>query len=276
MAKTMWPGPGAWAVAMLLGAAAWAQDASDVPAELPPESYEGRQYVDSRGCAFIRAGIDGTTSWVPRVTRSREHICGQTPSLSGAPEPQADPQPERIARAETIAPPEPRTEVAAATPPARERRARPAPEIVRPVPEPARYTPRPAPPPRPMVLPAEASACAGGPAGGYEVRCGAASAPATTVVVQGRSDPVRGEAVRDLPGGTRILPLHVYHKRDDQVVRIPEGHRRAWDDDRLNRNRANQSLDGFYATQQIWTNTVPRRALGGRPPQVKDPVVYYR
>ena len=54
-----------------------------VPAEFPPESYAGRQYVDSKGCVFIRAGVDGATTWVPRVSRSRQLICGFQPSLPG-------------------------------------------------------------------------------------------------------------------------------------------------------------------------------------------------
>jgi len=52
------------------------------PAEFPPASFTANQYVDSRGCVYIRAGISGNTTWVPRVARNRTAVCGFEPSLS--------------------------------------------------------------------------------------------------------------------------------------------------------------------------------------------------
>ncbi len=50
------------------------------PAELPPPEYRGQQYVDSKGCLFMRAGPPGQTIWIPRVTRDGTPLCGNPPS----------------------------------------------------------------------------------------------------------------------------------------------------------------------------------------------------
>ena len=53
-----------------------------VPAEFPPASFTGNQFVDSQGCAFIRAGISGVDRWVPRVDRARNQLCHFQPTFA--------------------------------------------------------------------------------------------------------------------------------------------------------------------------------------------------
>ena len=50
------------------------------PAELPPADYAGLQYVDSKGCMFVRAGTAAEVLWVPRVSREGTPVCGNPPS----------------------------------------------------------------------------------------------------------------------------------------------------------------------------------------------------
>lgn len=70
---------------------------SFLPAEFPPADFEGNQYVDSNGCAFIRAGISGVTNWVPRMNRAREPLCGFQPTFASAtPQPEPQPAPEPV------------------------------------------------------------------------------------------------------------------------------------------------------------------------------------
>ncbi|WP_299296493.1 SPOR domain-containing protein [uncultured Tateyamaria sp.] len=121
---------------------------AQAPAEFPPASFKGSQYVDSKGCVFIRAGIDGNVTWVPRVNRQRQLVCGQSPSLSANAAAAVRTQPAQTARNVeqiTVAPP-------AATPAPAPRAAAPA--ATRPAPTAAPKSPtvtaaRPAPAPAP-------------------------------------------------------------------------------------------------------------------------------
>lgn len=54
------------------------------PAEAPPSGFTGTQYVDSRGCVFSRASLNGQQVWVPRVTSQRKPVCGYQPSFAQA------------------------------------------------------------------------------------------------------------------------------------------------------------------------------------------------
>lgn len=95
-------------VASVLPAGAQAQTrrASLVPAEAPPAEFSDAQYVDSRGCVFVRAGSNGQTTWFPRFGDDRQPLCGYEPSLGGAarlPGGQAA-RPEPVAAAEPEAP----------------------------------------------------------------------------------------------------------------------------------------------------------------------------
>ncbi|GHA54728.1 hypothetical protein GCM10008927_20660 [Amylibacter ulvae] len=45
------------------------------PANTPPDTYGGLQFVDSKGCVFVRSGYAGKVTWVPRVDRKRRQLC---------------------------------------------------------------------------------------------------------------------------------------------------------------------------------------------------------
>jgi len=78
------------------------------PAEVPPASYKGDVYVDSRGCVYARATIGTIVNWVPRLSRDRKSvICGLTPTAQVAglalPRPPAPPAPPAMAPVATAA-----------------------------------------------------------------------------------------------------------------------------------------------------------------------------
>ena len=67
------------AVTWVMAGAATAQTETSggPPQPAPPAGFDGQEYVDDRGCIYIRAGVGDETTWVPRVNRNRQPLCGQ-------------------------------------------------------------------------------------------------------------------------------------------------------------------------------------------------------
>ncbi len=228
--------------AAVLGAqSVQAQGIQDIrpPAETPPASYTAGQYVDSRGCAYIRAGR-GVTTWVPRVTRSRTHLCGLQPSVVRQSRPaQVEEAPIQVRRV-----------------PVQPRAVQPQPRVVTaPVPV------QPAPRAQPVVTQsARSSACPSASASsqpyintGPGVRCGpqqwtsnnrvtqttTSSGQAQAVVVQQQRP---ATVISDKKPVKQHPPAWVGPNPNDRVVSArrqdpPAGYREVWTDDRLNTRR---------------------------------------
>lgn len=263
---------------------AQAQIKKAVPAEFPPASYSGRQYVDSNGCVFIRAGVDGAVNWVPRVTRGRQQVCGMQPTLSGS----------QVAAAQAPRATAPVTQPATTT--AKVVR-KPAPTtttttIYRSAPPPKPVAPKPAKAPvvatvaKPAAKPRRVveTNCANlspmsrqyiNSTNRYTIRCGPQSAPhvkqratasANATVYRTGAVPANVSATYrtgTYVGATRVAPKHVYanQKASTEGVYVPEGYVSVWEDDRLNTRRAHQTFAGKAQMEQRWTKTTPRRLI---------------
>ncbi|MFK7754543.1 MAG: SPOR domain-containing protein [Sedimentitalea sp.] len=280
-------------------ASAQALSNANPPAEFPPASYSGRQYVDSKGCVYIRAGVNGNVSWVPRVTRKRQQVCGAQPTFSqpqqaqAAPaRPAAEPEEIRIEPAQTATAPAAVTTPAASPTPKRVRRtpsAGPEATVFR-GPDPVvAATPKPAPKPRRVAAPRPAPVAAPQVIQPTPVivKPTPQPTPQPRVVQVAEANPVNdqtrvlrrhvfenrlgSEGVRVLPGyrsvweDGRLNPRRAERTLAPSVAearpQVPNGFRAAWDDERLSYRRGVRTAAGDAQTDQLWTRELPRRQV---------------
>ena len=257
---------------------AQAQSTADIggPRELPPPGFSGQQYVDSRGCVFLRAGLAGRVNWVPRVDRERRPMCGYPPTMGGGTRQMAAaPAPAPVVR------PAPQVRTAAAEPPAASY-----------VPAPVTNVRRPAAvaPVAPAPMPAAPAAVAAAPQiGGTRIACTrAAPVPQRlrltnggTVLVCTRGDgTLEGLRAPIFPPGSpvgaaleapgRVVPLGQPSGVGDgragaRVVNhaapVPKGYKLAWEDDRLNPLRGVGTAQGQAAQDLVWTRDIPAETV---------------
>ena len=218
------------------------------PANLPPAGFTGQQFVDARGCVFLKAGFGNGTNWVPRVDRTHKPLCGFPPSFGAqvAAAVQADMAPDPVAAApvKAAAPqpsPQPPPTVVAVAP------AKPV-AAATPV---RSQTAAPSPAPAPTVYAAAQPAAAAVPAprgGGF-----LAALFGTRHTTNAPGAPPAPQ-IASAAAPVAIAPLRV---ASNAIPTPPKGYKLAWKDGRLNPLRGIGTPAGQAAQDQIWTRDVP-------------------
>ena len=173
-------------------------NASDGPANLPPSGYIGTEFVDNRGCIYIRAGSISNPTWVPRVTRDRKQVCGRKPSFN-----------KNISGVASVST-------------------------------------------RPSVKP--------------KADFSPLRTVASTSLSEVQTSPNGLQKLSTLPATQQVAASFtstIVVRKGVGLATIPQGFRPAWDDDRLNLYRGIPKMQGILASEQVWTQDVPRKLRTG-------------
>lgn len=277
-------------VAVLLGAtSALAQSVASVggPAEMPPAGFKGQQFVDSRGCVYLKAGLAGQVNWVLRVGHDRKPMCNKTPTFGAKPVIE-------VATAAEMAAPAQVAEVQIAPAPRAVTVATTAPQGSTPLVAPSLVGILDVPAARPQTRVSGGYETTGSGTGNRRIGC-FTSAPVaervklrnggTAVVcttgdgtLTGWRPPIYadgagvGASLSDPPVGFVAGNSHGTHSYGSNAQTggyasadagtatapvVPEGYKLAWDDDRLNPKRGKGTAQGWAAQDQVWTRDVP-------------------
>lgn len=236
------------------------------PAEVPPASFEGDMYVDSRGCVFLRAGYGGSVNWVPRVTADRKLLCGYSPTVIAAPDPSPAPAPTVVGKPmETVAtltteptisaePEKPAADASKYLPAPVARQVAAAPKAAKK--RKAAATPRRVAQPGAQIRPGQIGCHPSAP-----VPQRFATPDGGTYVLCTRGDgTLEGARLPIYPVGVRTAPA-------PKSVYLPEGYEPAWKDDRLNPKRGVGTPAGEAQQDQKWTREVPARPVAETAPK---------